>query len=268
MAPGPSTRRDEQPAAALSASLQAPSAATVQLIDESGSDGLPPHIWLSRGGDNRTAVGGQERESPLGAAFVDDIITRFGVAATVNDTLTEPIDLNIPRRAQNASFIARAIDPEFEDDGTTRTLRAVLDPSDSHRVADTLDRLELARLAAMALAVLHDADVVTSGVDLGTFAVVLRPRPRLVLVQPDRLRPLGGEPLDGSVPLRGIDEDRRDLAELIALVLSLDAAPEDNPVRRALSTSSLQEATRLLERSRSGRGGSPTAKQWAKALTA
>lgn len=211
-----------------------------------------------------------EYPSPLPAPVLEDMLERFDMAADpVTHALTgEPVTVALPRRhdATHYSLINLSAEPKGRDRVMTLGdwLRGAPDP------LDVLDRLECARLVARTIHALHAADLVTSGISPSSFGVSLDGRPTLWLLEPHLLRPIGGEVLDGSLPVRGADEDRHELAGLIAELLDLrghESTAGTLPIVPGLNRHQTGRVETLLRRAASP-GRRPSAGHWLEALAA
>ncbi len=220
-----------------------------------------------------------------GALVADLAQGRHVLLAAIGD---EPVMVPEVEVADGGSSAYRvsAIEPACvlesgEEAGRPRTLDLALSvrAAQGDVTADALDRLELARLVAIALAGLHRCDLVTDGFGWDTFVFTLDPRPAVALTRPDRLRRVGSEFLDPAGPAADkhavgpFDTDRSRLAELLRGLL-LDPGPDvpadwstvddvpglTPPVTRVLC--------RLGERALGAAGTRPQAAEWVAALGA
>jgi hypothetical protein len=179
----------------------------------------------------------------------------------------EPVVVSLP--AQGATTLdydlgtvpAGFHDPEL---GTPRTLAAALptgssDPSTDP--VDALDRLELTRLVALLLQGLHDRQYFTSGVDLGSFAFGLHPRPSVVLLRGDLVRRVGGDFLTDaeSTTAPSLDNDRHGFALLSRALLD---APDPSAVIVGLDPEQTRGAHRLWARADGPVGTRPQLTEW------
>ncbi|MBZ5735422.1 hypothetical protein K8Z61_13030 [Nocardioides sp. TRM66260-LWL] len=201
------------------------------------------------------------------ARLVSEVVARLSTSRGQVEALlfAEPIGVPIPHVAEDQQYTVEALPTRFRlPDGQPQTLTAVLplrSSSANHSSIDDADRIEIARLLCRTLDALHAGDVVTTGFTSDSFAVTLRPRPELWFLRPDQLRPLGGEPLDGSHAWRGADEDRADLARLLEELLP------DGIARTVMVAESRQQMSRLLDQA-GRRGQRPTAARWLEVLSA
>lgn len=176
----------------------------------------------------------------------------------------EPAELNLPREVRGSTY--NVLDTRGDD--YRRPLSDHLDRTATpDRPLDALERLEVARLLAACVAGLHAGDLATSGIDASTFTLTLEPRPSLTFTAPHGLRPVGGEPMDGSSPIRTMDDDRHDLAVLIHDVLELDRHDSTHPPL-GISARQLELLENLWSQASRPSGGRPTAERWKAALNA
>lgn len=142
--------------------------------------------------------------------------------------------------------------------------------ADGDRSADALDRLELVRLVGAALERLHAEELFTSGLELSSFAFVLDPRPAVMLLDPDRVRRIGGEFLTGSRSRSGVDDsldsDRYEFALLAHRLLVDDESPMPDLHRREHVPGLTEEQHRRLwglwERAAGPSGSRPQISEW------
>lgn len=211
--------------------------------------------------------------SPLPAPVLQDMMERFESAAgpLASDLSSEPIFVDLPRRQGPTHYSLTDLTTEISRHNRPVTLADLLGAAPPS--FDVLDRLECVRLVARTVHALHATDLVTSGLSASSFGVSLDPRPQIWFLEQHLLRPVGGEVLDGSMPVRGADEDRRDLAVLIAEILDLPGQHEPGgpgsgpPTIPGLLRHQTDRVLSLLQRTDSP-GRRPSAAQWLEALAA
>jgi len=209
------------------------------------------------------------RTSWLQPALAADALLRLREARTkvAARLFDEPVDVVWPVAGSSPGTYgvphsSRGFPPTSS--GSARTL-AELDGPEVAAV-DALDRLELARLVALAVEALHANDVVTTGVRAERFAFRLDPRPAISVLDGDRLRCLGGEvlgtPGDAS-RIDSLDTDRRELADLVVRLLTVE-----DELTAGLSPRQQVRLDRLRDRAAGPVGTMPRAAEWAAVLTA
>lgn len=211
-----------------------------------------------------------EYASPLPVPVLHDMLERFEAAlGPVAHAVTgEPITVDLPQRHNTAHYSLADHFAELTGQDRVTTLDDLLSGSQSS--IDVLDRLECARLVARTIHALHTADLVTSGISSSSFGVSLDERPQIWLLEPRLLRPIGGEVLDGSLPVRGADEDRHELAGLIAETLGLrghERPAGTAPTIPGLHRHQTDQVLALLRRAGLP-GRRPSAAHWLEALAA
>ena len=224
-----------------------------------------------------------EQHSVLPPGIARDVLTQLALAqrAIAGELRAEPIQLVLPTQAAPGHYRIHGPGEQFyvrAEDGS-RELRALSQALPGRglgeqRQADPLDRLELVRLVAAAVASLHARDLVTAGLDLDTFAFALTPRPEVAVVRPDRLRSMGGEFLT-TTEIRdewdSPDRDRFDFGVLsYRLLVGLrDTADIDlghRPHVPGLDGRQVNEMWRLWQRTTGPAGTRPQMSEWMRGL--
>ena len=223
-----------------------------------------------------------ERHTVLPSAVAGAVLDQLALAqpAIAADLMSEPIEVLLPTRAGPGHYRIQELDDRFyaRAKNGARHLRtlahALPGPGLDERQPDELDRLELVRLVATTVAILHARELISGGLDLDTFAFSLSPRPEVAVIHPDRLRPIGGEFLL-SAPSRddwdSLDRDRFDFGVLAYRLLvglrgTADIDLGHRPYVLGLDDSQSNELWRLWRRLSGAAGTRPQMSEWTRGL--
>lgn len=246
----------------------------IELPDLSGVEFINPENGYAPPPAPEKPVRRARRSTSLAPRIVRELVGELNevgprLAATIVD---EAVDVVLPTSDAQPGYLVAEIEEGFllSDGGHTaqpRTLRHALTEGQvsEERAVDDLDRLELARLVAMAVDGLHRADIVLTRLDLDTFAFSTDGRPRVALVDGGGLRRLGGEFLTASSEPRCLDDDRADFAGLVATLLS-DGGHDIADETPGLSAAATRRLQVLLDRAAGPPGTRAPVSEWLEVL--
>lgn len=242
----------------------------IELADYSTVSFENPHGAFAAPPTTRTLPRQEARRTPWAPRMATGLIDELSeVGPRLEATFErEDVRVSLPQPATADGYAVAALEPRFlvrtaGQPDRARTLRDALSSaaSDDDAPLDDLVRLELTRLVAVALDGLHRVDTVLASVDLDTFAFSLTGRPAVTLIEPGNIRRLGGEFLSHQAESRGLDDDRADFADLLAVLLSDGAGeiPDDVP---GLSASDSRRLQALADRAAGRPGTRPPVSEW------